>query len=109
VHAHDAVDGEEQAEGGKKPAERLLGDGALHVVGELTADRAAGHLADGELGGEDPVDVPEAGGSSWTATTCERFRLHSGCWAGVAEHGDCQLVAALGAGIVPAKINTKVH
>lgn len=55
------------------------------------------------------IAATAAGGSSWTATTCERFRPHSGYWAGVAQHEDCRLVAVLGVGIIPAKINTKVH
>jgi hypothetical protein len=47
----DLVDGEEQPEGDKEQPEGAADHRSLHMVRELAADRAAGNLAEGELGG----------------------------------------------------------
>ena len=56
---HDPVDGEEQPEGDEEQPKRAADHRSLHMVRELAADRATGNLAEGELAGQGPVDVPQ--------------------------------------------------
>ena len=65
---HDPVDDEEQPEGDQERPKCAADYRPLHMVRELAAGRAAGHLAEGELAGQGPVDVPQRpmySGPSW--------------------------------------------